>query len=295
MRAFAIFFAFGLTVLPALATGSAPPAAEAARGTNPTIVPDDVCRPVVLPTGEAPSVSAARSALGNGHIQLAAAHLKPLADTVPEAAELYGDLLIKGARCVPPDKGNGVAYLRHAIQGKDMHAAAVLAQYYYEGTFLGQNDDEAFRLFTMAAESGDMVSAVNLALMYNAGRGTNRDTHQYLVWMVRAAEAGRPMALTNIAAAYHYGEVLPKDDKVAFFWLCTALYRSGNLSPANRQHILWLRNEIALAISPNDVQKIADRAKAWVPGAGALADVLNAERAEAAHNAAKTAGSGRND
>ncbi|MGB8601476.1 MAG: tetratricopeptide repeat protein [Rhizomicrobium sp.] len=209
---------------------------------------------------------------------LAALHLKPLADTSPEAARLYGDLLVNGPHCVTADAKKGEAYLRKAADAGDTTAKLLLAGYYFNGTRLAQNDEQAFHLYSQTAETGDAVAAVNLAIMYLNGRGTSRDFHLYLKWAVRGAEAGRPAALGMIASSYMYGNVLPKDPKEAYFWICTAVDRLSVAPSDVRENIWKKRNTIAAQLSVDDAQAIARAAKAWSPGARSLDKVLKAER-----------------
>lgn len=224
-----------------------------------------------------PSLAGAHDALLQKNFVLAEDHLKPLVDSSPEAARLYGSMLVTGQPCVAADAKKGEALLRKAADAHDIPAASLLANLYLQGTKLPQNEQEAFRLYTLGAESGDAVASVNLALMYMQGRGTARDLHLYLKWAVRGAEAGRPAALGMIATSYMVGNILPKDPKEAYFWICAAADRLS-VVPANVQQNIWKkRNAIAAMLSVDDAQAIAKAAKSWSPGAGSLDKVRMAE------------------
>lgn len=230
-----------------------------------------------LDDGVTPSLAGAHAALQNQNYALAEANLKPLADSIPEAARLYGTMLVSGRPCVKSDAEKGEAYLRKAIEAKDYAAAEILAYYYDQGKYLTQNDKEAFRLYTISAEGGDVTAAVNLGAMYANGRGVARDRHLGLKWAVHAAESGRPMALANIARAYMNGEVLPKDPAKAYFWISAAADRIGNGTQAMRDHVRREQTSIALALSVDGAKKIAESAKSWAPGPGSLDSVLKDE------------------
>lgn len=242
------------------------------------VLPPKVDCSVTAPVaGFLPNIAAGREAMNNGKPLLATAHLKPLTDTVPEAARLYGWLLLTGNACIPADKTRGEALLRQAADAKDIPAAMLLANSYRQGFRVAQNDAEAFRYYHMAAEAGDMPAAVDLGLMYRDGRGTSADGHQFLYWTAKAAAAGRPAGLLNIAAAYHSGKYLPKDDEAAYFWVCAAMERIMAANPATRQLIIRLRSEVGTAFSDVERMRIARKASRWEPGAGTLNDVLKAE------------------
>lgn len=235
------------------------------------------CSVAAPAAGFTPNLGAGRDALRGGMPLLAVAHLKPLADTVPEAARLYGGLLLTGNACVPADKVRAEALLRQAAAAKDIPAMVFLGGVYRQGKTLPQNDAEALRYYRMAAEAGDMPAAVNLGLMYRDGRGTAPDGHLYLYWTAKAAAAGRPVGLMNIALAYHNGTFLPKDDEAAYFWISVAMGRILAADTTNRQHMIRIRSELAALFSDEDRQRIARKASRWQPGEGALDDVLKAE------------------
>jgi TPR repeat protein len=61
---------------------------------------------------------------------------------------------------------------------------------YATGTGLSQSDQEAVRLFKMAAEAGDEDAQTSLALAYLLGKGVPKDLQQALFWSELAGNKG---------------------------------------------------------------------------------------------------------
>ena len=65
-----------------------------------------------------------------------------------------------------------------------------LGMMYYHGEGIKQNDAEALRWFTKAAEQGDAEAQTNLGVMYLKGEGVKQDDAEALRWFTKAAEQG---------------------------------------------------------------------------------------------------------
>lgn len=249
------------------------------------IVPPDLPAPTQpascatpAPRGcSAPSLFLAKTYLQNEKFALAVQQLVPLAEKIPEAARLYGNLLITAPRGVRSDPESGVALLRKAIAAGDVPSAIILAGHYLAGR-VPPDDVEAFRLLTLAAKTGDEVGVTNLSYMYLVGRGTKRDLHLYLKYAVIGAEAGRAAALGNIAYGYAKGEILPKDYRKAYFWYTAALDRMHGDDRQLEDKFLKARQRVGDKLSVNEIYKVDKAAKAWVPGPRSLRKVLKDER-----------------
>lgn len=68
-----------------------------------------------------------------------------------------------------------------------------------------QDDSEAVRWYTMAAEQGDADAQFNLGNAYYHGRGVRRDYRQAAYWWQRAADQGDSGAMHNLQTLYSSG------------------------------------------------------------------------------------------
>ncbi len=125
-------------------------------------------------------------------------------------------------------KGDGLAYLeddaeavrwytRAAEQGH-ARAQSELGEMYATGSGVEQNDIEAVRWFAKAAERSDDVAMSNLALMYYDGRGVPKDHAETARWLRRAGEQGLAQAQYNLACLYANGDGVPQDHAEAVLW-----------------------------------------------------------------------------
>ena len=73
---------------------------------------------------------------------------------------------------------------KYCNNGKNLGA---LAKCYLEGIYVENDDKEAFRLYSIAANAGDPDSMYILANMYKYGIGTEKDNEQYKRWTRLAA------------------------------------------------------------------------------------------------------------
>ena len=67
-------------------------------------------------------------------------------------------------------------------------------------------NDEAFSLYTKAANQGYAEGMLGLSEMYFKGEGTPPNPEQGLSWLTKAAEAGNLVALIKLARVYRRGE-----------------------------------------------------------------------------------------
>jgi TPR repeat protein len=65
---------------------------------------------------------------------------------------------------------------------------------------LAEDDAEAVRLYTLAAEQGYAGAQTNLGVMYANGEGVARDRDRAIVWFRRAAAQGDRIAQNNLQA-----------------------------------------------------------------------------------------------
>jgi len=83
-----------------------------------------------------------------------------------------------------------------------------------------EDNEQAFDLYSQAAEKGDPEGQSGLADMYSAGEGVERDLEKAVYWYSRAAESGSLRAIRILAAAFLDGGLgLEPNREKAIEWL----------------------------------------------------------------------------
>lgn len=220
-----------------------------------------------------PSAAAGANAMNNRNYAQARANFRPLAakgDAV--GMRDYGMMLMQDCTGLQ-DKAQGVTWLGKAADAGDVPAQNRLAVAYLNGQGVAEDDAKAFALYSKSAATGNADAQEQLGYLYLSGRGIAApDPYQGMVWSVKAGEQGNPFALINIAQAYFKGNALPQDNDNAAYYMFVALQRSTG---AQRQRFVNTTNNISRALSAEDLQRAAERAKRWSPGKGSLSDVLD--------------------
>jgi len=131
------------------------------------------------------------------------------------------------------DYEGAVGHWKLLAAAGDRESQFRLARMYFHGE-AGQDDAEAFRLYTLSAEQGHPRAQNNLALMYQEGRGTESDPEQAALWYRRAADRGLAVAQGNLGRMYELGRGVPGDATQAALWY----RRAAEQDHANSQY--WL-------------------------------------------------------
>src|SRR5450631_3285713 len=85
--------------------------------------------------------------------------------------------------------------LRQKANEGDASSQFELGVYYATGVAgLPQQDTEAVRWYSKAAEQGDPTAQAHLGLLYDLGRGVAQDDAQAMRWYLKAAEQGESSA-----------------------------------------------------------------------------------------------------
>lgn len=107
-----------------------------------------------------------------------------------------------------------VKYLRKSAEFGYVPALIELGNAYREGRGIGKSDQDAFRCYKEAADSGSAEAEYFLALCYYLGRGVNPDRTKALSLFGEAAENGVPKAMIALALV---GGKNPDDSAEDFF------------------------------------------------------------------------------
>lgn len=116
-------------------------------------------------------------------------------------------------------------------------AQAGLGQMYFSGHGVKQDDVEAVKWFTKAAEQGVADAQNTLGWMYQNGRGISKDETQAAIWYLRAAEKGNADAQNNVGIMYGNGIGFAKNYGKALKWYRKAADQ-GHLQAQN--NIGWM-------------------------------------------------------
>jgi TPR repeat protein len=100
----------------------------------------------------------------------------------------------------------------------DVNAQAELADMYYQGRGLPQNDSEAVTWYRKAANQGNAKAQYDLAFMYHEGKGVPQDYIAALDWCRKAADQGYAKAQDALGSVYYEGKEVSQDYATAIRW-----------------------------------------------------------------------------
>jgi localization factor PodJL len=190
------------------------------------------------------------------------------------------------------EPGVGPSKLRRAAAAGDPAAAFEIAARYAEGNGTRPDLAMAAEWYHKAAESGLAVAQYRLGSLYERGQGVTKDGATAVVWYQHAADQGNVGAMHNLAVMMSQGVDGPPDNSKAFEWFLAAanygvkdsqynlgvLYARGLGTKADLvESYKWFavaaaagdkdagqrRDEVAKALSPEDLIKARAATKAW--------------------------------
>jgi hypothetical protein len=139
--------------------------------------------------------------------------------------------------------------LEQAEQG-DVEAQWNLGLMYANGEGVPEDDEEAVRLFRLAADQGNANGQYRLGLMYVNGEGVPEDDEEAVRWWRLAADQGHVYGQFGLGVRYENGEGVPQDDAKAIHW-----YRlAAEQGYANGQYRLGLMYRSGLGVPQDDVE-----------------------------------------
>jgi len=121
-----------------------------------------------------------------------------------------------------------------------------LAEMYFDGTKVPQNDELAFRWYQTAALQGIPVAQYGLGNVYAQGRGTPEDLEQAAYWYEQAAMQGHSLAQNELGLLYATGTGVTQDLSEAYKWLALAAAQ-GN------PDAVTARDEVRNGLTPSDI------------------------------------------
>lgn len=147
-------------------------------------------------------------------------------------------------------------------QAESGNAAAqfTLGNRYLNGEDVEQDNFEALRWFTLAAENdnANANAQYNIAVMYLNGLGVVKDPAQAVTWFVRAAENGDPPSQYTLAVLLFNGQLeVPQNVPQAYKWFTLAGAAGHKTAAANAVLVQEL-------LPANEVIAIQAEARQWI-------------------------------
>ena len=159
----------------------------------------------------------------------------------------------------PPVLFNNLENLQSEAAEGNVRAVSALGMLYADGLGVPQDEQEASRLFSEAADAGDAGAQNNLGVMYANGRGVSQDDAVAFEWFEGAAAQGNVFAQNNLGIMYANGRGVEQDYVSAHKWLNLA--GAGGYGRARE-----LRDILAEEMSAEDLQAAVAAARAELRG-----------------------------
>ena len=147
-------------------------------------------------------------------------------------------------------------------------AETIMAQLYYRGRGVNQDDKEAAKWFRRAAKQGDATAQFYLGVMSTEGRGVPQDYTQATKWYRMAAEQGDAQAQYNLGLAYARGEGIAQNNVDAHMWFTLAAARFPASDSRNRAAAVKNRDTVAGEMTSEQLAQAQKMAHEWRPKKG---------------------------
>ena len=120
-------------------------------------------------------------------------------------------------------------YLKAAKQGNDI-AMNMTGVCYEFGYGVDEDPVEAFNWYQKGAENGNTNAKNNLGRCYKRGYGTEENIELAIHWYEESAEEGNTYAMDNLGDCYRLGIGVNKDPDKAFYWYKKAAEEGNEIS-----------------------------------------------------------------
>jgi len=157
----------------------------------------------------------------------------------------------------------------------DVKAQLALWHCYSSGRHgVDQDQKEALKWLTKAADQGDPVGQVNLGWSYAKGAGVTKDEKQAVVLFSKAAEQGSGLGQGSLAICYAKGAGVIQDDKRAIEWFTKGAVKyfskQAEAGDAKSQATLGLFYPYGIGVEKNEkkaIELLMNAAKQVMPTA----------------------------
>ena len=118
----------------------------------------------------------------------------------------YAEFLASGTAGGKPDLLAALPWYRRAADQGNVQALFRMGEFLLDGVGFGKDEQEASRLFFLAAKQGYAPAQHALARMYEAGRGDLiKDDSAAVYWLTQAAQKDDPSAQCELGLRYLEG------------------------------------------------------------------------------------------
>jgi TPR repeat protein len=143
-------------------------------------------------------------------------------------------------------------------EGGDSAAQFELGNRYLNGTGVTQDNFEALRWFTLAAEQDNPNAQYNIAVMYLNGIGVVKDPQQAIHWFLRAANNGDSPSQFTLGVALFNGQLgVPQNTAEAYKWFTLAGAAGHQAAAANAVLVQEM-------LPPEEVVAMQEAARVWI-------------------------------
>eukprot|EP01083_Nonionella_stella_P175662 612425_1 len=173
-----------------------------------------------------------------------------------------GRLQMYGLRGVEHNPQAAVDNLRGAANVGNAPAMALLGHMYLEGNGVKQNNETAFRYFSLASAKGDPMGQNGLGYMYEHGIGTERDLAKALKEFQRAANRNDPDAQFHLASMYYNGQGMDRPDFSEAYKYFTKAGKNGHTAALFNLAVMTLHGQGTMKSCKMGLQllkKVAER------------------------------------
>jgi hypothetical protein len=126
---------------------------------------------------------------------------------------------------------------RIAAEAGNAEAWFELAECYYNGDGIEENDAEAVKWYQKAAEQGNSEAQYILGECYNFGNGVEQNGELAIKWFRMASEQGDAEATFQIGDCYNSGFVVEQNSEIAMKWYRKAA-EQGSTNAKAKLHFL---------------------------------------------------------
>ncbi len=147
--------------------------------------------------------------------------------TSSEIAKLFFEMADNGMPFFSTDE-EAASWLSERAES-DPSAAIVLGLMHNYGLGIQNSNEEAVRLYRLAAEQGLAIAQYSLGEMYFYGSGVPRSFEETAKWFTMAAEQGLALAQYRLGLCYERGEGVPQSDSKAVKWYRLAAFAGPRL------------------------------------------------------------------
>lgn len=184
----------------------------------------------------------------------------------PEAQIHLGHGYETGTDGLGQDFTEALRWYRRAADQGNAEAQWRLGRLYSDGKGASQDLPEAAKWFRQAALRGHAQAQYKLGNLYRTGTGVPVDHGQAVRWYQEGANRGEVLAQNNLGLMLKNGYGADQDKVRGYLWLhLAALSYLGAADEERYTNVIGSRNQLAAAMTPEEIAEATRLAEAWRP------------------------------